>query len=123
MPYASKRQAAYFHAAAERGEMSEKMVKSWDNATKKQGRFTKLPGTAHEGKGKHMEHKAGGKHSEKHRYDGDGVVPTSAPGSHDESHKKLGGARAKIHEGLPHELEAFHGSHKNPKMTGEDGQE
>lgn len=41
MPYKSKAQAAFFHAAAARGEMSKKVVAEFDRASK--GRMGKLP--------------------------------------------------------------------------------
>jgi len=34
MPYASRAQQGYFHAAMERGEMSPKVVKEFDRASK-----------------------------------------------------------------------------------------
>jgi hypothetical protein len=33
-----------------------------------------------------------------------------APGSHEETHKSIDGARSRIHEGLPSELESYHGT-------------
>lgn len=45
-----------------------------------------------------------------HEYTGDGEKGTGAPGSHEESHKKVGGARTAIHQGTPAELEKFHHS-------------
>jgi hypothetical protein len=41
MPYKSKAQAAYFHAAAARGDISAQTVKHWDKASK--GKVKKLP--------------------------------------------------------------------------------
>lgn len=41
MPYRSKKQAAYFHAAAARGEISPATVKEFDAATK--GKYQSLP--------------------------------------------------------------------------------
>lgn len=34
MPYASKKQQGYFHAAEKRGEISSKVVKEFDKASK-----------------------------------------------------------------------------------------
>ena len=36
MPYKSKAQQGYFHAAESRGEISHKTVKEWDKASKGQ---------------------------------------------------------------------------------------
>ena len=41
MPYKSKAQQRFFHAAEARGEMSQRTVKEFDTATK--GRYGKLP--------------------------------------------------------------------------------
>lgn len=35
-----------------------------------------------------------------------------AAGSHQNTHKEIGGARSTIHQGMPHELESFHGKDK-----------
>lgn len=44
MPYASKRQQRLFHAKEARGEISPKVVKEFDEATKaKKGGFKSLP--------------------------------------------------------------------------------
>lgn len=45
MPYRSKRQQRYMHAAAERGDVPKSVVKEFDQATK--GRYGKLPERAH----------------------------------------------------------------------------
>ena len=44
MPYKSKAQQRYFHAAEARGEISPKVVSEFDEATKaKKGGFKRLP--------------------------------------------------------------------------------
>lgn len=43
MPYKSKAQQRYMHAAASRGEISEDTVKEFDQATKKGPGFKSLP--------------------------------------------------------------------------------
>lgn len=43
-----------------------------------------------------------------HIYEGDGKQKHNADGSHQHSHKQLGGHRANIHEGMPSELEQHH---------------
>lgn len=89
MPYKSKAQQRFMHAAASRGEISHETVKEWDAATKKKkGGFTKLPEHEHP-------------HTpinEKYQHEAHGKA-----GSHETSHKKLGGARAKIDTGDPKE--------------------
>lgn len=44
MPYKSKRQQRYMHAAAERGDVSKKVVQEFDDATR--GHFSELPEAA-----------------------------------------------------------------------------
>jgi|SRR5882762_4211715 len=101
MPYKSDAQRRFFHAAEARGDISKKTVNEWDSASKGK----KLPehkekktvadldldeGTedgAIDNKGKHKMH--------------------GKDGSHQESHKMIGGARSRIHTGSPEELEAF----------------
>ena len=51
MPYKSKAQQKYFHAAEARGEISKKTVDEFDKATK--GKYGKLP--------EHVKKKKGGK--------------------------------------------------------------
>jgi len=46
MPYKSEKQRSFFHAAAQRGEISKKTVAEWDNASKGK----KLPEKAKKGK-------------------------------------------------------------------------
>ncbi len=43
MPYASRAQQRFFHAAAARGDISPETVKEYDDATKKAGGFARLP--------------------------------------------------------------------------------
>lgn len=102
MPYASKSQARAMHAKAERGEISAKTVKEFDKATD----FRHLP-EHKKGKGQHM--------GPGRKMDGTGENDSmdmgtdgGAPGSHEESHKQLGGHRSSIETGHPKELERFH---------------
>lgn len=95
MPYKSKAQQAKFHAMESRGEISHETVKEWDAATKKKkGGFAGLPDKA---KGATHEHPRTPINAS-YQHEAHGKA-----GSHESSHKSLGGARAKIMTGSPEE--------------------
>lgn len=101
MPYASKAQARAMHAKANRGEISQKTVHEFDESTN----FKKLPEKKHmKPKMNHGDTDVEVDHKSAKVQGTDG----GKDGSHDKSHKELGGARAKIMTGHPDELEAYH---------------
>lgn len=99
MPYASEAQRRWAHSPSGEKALGKSGVKEWDSAT----RGKKLPEKAaamSDGKGKEyadmvIKHEEHGK-----------------DGSHQDSHKMVGGARSRIMTGSPSELEAFHGGSK-----------
>ena len=109
MPYASKAQARKFHAMEARGQISKKVVAEYDKATN----FKKLPSKVHhsvrtEEDSYEMKPNKGKEQGAPelltdvmHKV----LAASSAPGkgSHETSHHKLGGARAKIDTGDPSE--------------------
>ena len=73
MPFSSKKQQRFMHAAAEKGEISKKVVRHFDKATAKQeGGFDSLPEKAADldmkdcvdGKFNHDMHGAAGSHQD-----------------------------------------------------------
>lgn len=73
MPYASKAQSRAMHAKANKGEISKKVIREWDEKTKaKKGGFAKLPERV-----KKSFYKAG----QNAASIGFGMKPPSAPGT------------------------------------------
>jgi hypothetical protein len=98
MPYKSKAQQGFMHAAADRGDISKTVVKEFDKASK----------------GESLPARANGK-APKHNSPDDGEFPFhNAPndggedGSHENSQASLKGARAHFHDTSPDEQASFY---------------
>jgi hypothetical protein len=100
MPYKSKAQQGFMHAAADRGDISKSVVKDFDKGTSKK-QYESLPSKKGD---KAPAHNSPDDSFPFHNTPNDG----GADGSHENSQDQLGGARKHFHDTSPDEQASFY---------------